>query len=65
MILPLPLVLADETQSLLGTFTIAMIVHDDCEAIARDSMRNRTPDSFTRSGDQDGSAHCSFIPIDT
>jgi hypothetical protein len=43
--------LADETQSLFGTFSVAMIVHHDCKAVARNSLRNRAPDSFTRSGD--------------
>ena len=58
-------VLAYKTESLSGTFTIVMVVHHDCEAVAGDSMRNRTPDSFTRSGNQDGSAHCSLISIDS
>src|SRR6202030_2918225 len=57
------IVLVDETESLLGTFTIAMIVDDDCESIACDSTRDRTRDSFTRSGNEDCSAHRSHFLI--
>jgi hypothetical protein len=49
--------LADGINSLPRALTITAIVHHDREAVASEPLRDRAPDSFARSGHEDGSAH--------